>query len=148
MVTATSRRVRWWADLLAIVAGVCALGNAMWGPLIFTAMERSTPRGDPGIGYNWEAFGIGGLLALIAVVLAQRWARPARVLLALAGLMLLAVPFTYVRKDALPIAASVILGLAMLVAAPFLGTMPAPRGGAAAGDAELNDTPRASRPRS
>jgi hypothetical protein len=148
MVNATSRRVRRWADLLAIVAGVCALGNAMWGPLIFTAMERSTPRGDPGIGYNWEAFGIGGLFAVAAVALAQRWARPARALLAIAGLMLLAVPFTYVKKDALPIAASVILGLAMLVAAPFLGTMPAPRRSAAAGDEELSDTPRASRPRS
>jgi hypothetical protein len=148
MVNATSRRVTRWADLVAIVAGVCALGNAMWGPLIFTAMERSTPRGDPGIGYTWEAFGIGGLLALTAVVLAQKWPRPARVLLAIAGLMLLAVPFTYVKKEALPIAASVILGLAMLVATPFLGTMPAPRRTASPGDGELSDTPRASRPRS
>jgi hypothetical protein len=118
---------RRWADLVAIVAAVVSLANAMWGPLIFSTMQRSQPQGDPGVGYNWLAFGIGGLLALLGVFLAERRTTLARVALVLAGLMLIAVPFAYNDRDPLPIAVSVVLGLLMIGVSPFIGPMPPPR---------------------
>jgi hypothetical protein len=118
---------RRWADLVAIVAAVVSLANAMWGPLIFSTMQRSQPQGDPGVGYNWSAFGIGGLLALLGVFLAERRTTLARVALVLAGLMLIAVPFAYRDRDLLPIAVSVALGLLMIGVSPFIGPMPPPR---------------------
>jgi hypothetical protein len=127
MANTDSRVRRKWADIVAILAAVIALGNAMWGPIIFSTMQRSQPQGDPGVGYNWIAFGVGGALALTGVILAQRWPKPAKVALALGGLLLLAVPFAYRDRDLLPIMTSVVLGLAMLGAAPFVGPMPPPR---------------------
>lgn len=121
------RRARRWADVVAIVAGVVALGNAMWGPIIFTTMYRELARGDRGVDYNWMAFGIGGLLALLGVALAQKRAVLGRPALALGGVLLAIVPLFYERKPPLPLATSVVLGLAMLIATPFLGPMPAPR---------------------
>jgi peptidoglycan/LPS O-acetylase OafA/YrhL len=133
MPDSTSRRTRTWADLVAIFATVIALGNAMWGPLIFTAMQKRYPQGDRGVSYNWVAFGVGGLVALLALFLAQRWPRVGRILLAVAGLMLAAVPLVYSDRGSAPSIASAVIGVAMLAAAPFLGQMPAPKRGDAAG---------------
>jgi peptidoglycan/LPS O-acetylase OafA/YrhL len=116
-----------WADLVAIIASVVALGNAMWGPVIFSTMQRDLPQGDPGIGYNWLAFGLGGLLGVLGLIMAQKWPRWAKIPLALGGLLLIAVPFAYQRHHPAPIAVSVVVGLAMLLVAPFVGPMPAPR---------------------
>jgi peptidoglycan/LPS O-acetylase OafA/YrhL len=126
--TDTSGRSRTrWADLVAIIASVVALGNAMWGPVIFSTMQRDLPQGDPGIGYNWLAFGLGGLLGVLGLLMAQKWPRWAKIPLAVGGLLLIAVPFTYERHHLAPIAVSVVVGLAMLLVAPFVGPMPAPR---------------------
>jgi peptidoglycan/LPS O-acetylase OafA/YrhL len=122
-----SRVRRKWADIVAMLAAVIALGNAMWGPIIFPTMMQDLPQGDPGIGYNWLAFGVGGILGLVGVIVAQKWPRPARVPLVLGGLMLIAVPFAYRRQHPVPITVSVVLGLAMIGAAPFVGPMPPPR---------------------
>jgi peptidoglycan/LPS O-acetylase OafA/YrhL len=124
----TSRRTRKWSDIVVVVASLVALGNAIWGPFIMTTAGSDPQRGDTGIGYNWLAFGVGGLLALLGVFLAERRPRLARIAVAVAGVMIAVVPFTYDRWHALPIITSVILGLAMLIAAPFVGPMPAPRG--------------------
>ena len=121
------RRTRRWADMVAIVAGVVALANAMWGPIIFTTMYRELTRGDRGVDYNWMAFGVGGLLALLGIALAQKRPTLGRPALALGGLLLVIVPFFYERKTPLPLATSVVLGLTMLIATPFVGPMPAPR---------------------
>jgi hypothetical protein len=46
------------------------------------------------------------------------------------------VPFAWQRFEALPIVSSLVLGLAMLISAPFVGPMPAPqeeRAGASSG---------------
>jgi peptidoglycan/LPS O-acetylase OafA/YrhL len=124
--TRTRSRTR-WADLVAIVASVVALGNALWGPVIFSTMQRDLPQGDPGVGYNWLAFGLGGILGVLGLLLAQKWPRFAKIPLALGGLLLIAVPFAYQRQHPAPIAVSVVVGLALLLAAPFVGPMPAPR---------------------
>lgn len=113
-------RRRHWADVVAIVAGVWSFGEALWGPALFSG-ETTTDRGAGG---TWLAFGIGGLLAIVAVVLAQRYLRPARILLALAGLILVVSPIAYRNPSWLPIASSLAVGVAMLAAAPFVGRMP------------------------
>ena len=114
----TARR-RHWADLVAILAGVWSFGEALWGPALFS-METV----DRGAGATWFAFGISGLLAVGAVLLAQRSAKPARIMLAVAGLILVVSPFAYRHPVSLPIITSVIAGVAMLATAPFIGRMP------------------------
>ena len=122
----TSRTRRKWADIVAIIASLTALGNAMWGPLIFgTNSAQATT--DPGAGYNWFAFGVGGVLGLLGLILAQKRPALGRLPLAIGGVLLVIVPFVYSNKAMLPITASVILGIAMIVSALFIGPMPPPR---------------------
>jgi hypothetical protein len=116
---AKDARRRHWADVLAIVAGVWAFGEAIWGPAVFSSETT-----DRGAGASWLAFGVAGLLAVGAVFLAQRYTRPARIVLGVAGLILVVSPFAYRSPAWLPIISSVIVGLAMLAAAPFIGRMP------------------------
>src|SRR5215213_10243947 len=125
MIDTSSRRTRRWADIVAIIASVAALGNALWGPAIFSTLSASVTA-DPGVGYNWFAFGIGGVLGVLGLIVAQKRPVPGRVALALGGALLVVVPFFYENKALLPIATSVVLGVAMLVASFFLGPMPAP----------------------
>jgi hypothetical protein len=112
-------RRRHWADLVAIVAGVWAFGEAIWGPAVFSSETI-----DRGAGATWLAFGIGGLLAIGAVILAQRNTRLARIALGIAGLVLVLSPLAYRHPSWLPIVSSLAVGLAMLAAAPFIGRMP------------------------
>jgi hypothetical protein len=112
-------RRRHWADLLAIVAGVWSFGQAIWGPVLFSSETI-----DRGAGASWVAFGLGGLLAIGAVLLAQRRTRPARLMLGVAGLILALSPLAYRSPSWPPILSSVVTGLAMLAAAPFIGRMP------------------------
>jgi hypothetical protein len=79
---------------------------------------------DRGAGATWLAYAIGGLLAVGAVLLAQRYPRAARLVLGLAGVILVVSPFAYRNPVWLPIVSSVVTGLAMLAAAPFIGQMP------------------------
>jgi hypothetical protein len=116
---AKGARRRHWADVVAIVAGVWSFGEAIWGPTIFSAEAV-----DRGAGATWIAFGAGGLLAILSVILAQRYTQPARITLGLAGLILLLAPLAYRHPVWLPIVTSVVAGLAMLAAAPFIGRMP------------------------
>jgi hypothetical protein len=125
MIDSSSRRTRRWADIVAIVASVAALGNALWGPVIFSTLSASVTA-DPGVGYNWFAFGMGGVLGVLGLIVAQKRPAPGRIALALGGALLVVVPFFYESKALLPIATSMVLGVAMLVASLFLGPMPAP----------------------
>ncbi|MFN2566857.1 MAG: hypothetical protein ABR499_17810 [Gemmatimonadaceae bacterium] len=112
-------RRRHWADVVAIVAGVWSFGEALWGPALFSGETV-----DRGAGATWLAFGVGGLLAILAVLMAQRYTKPARIVLGIAGLILIASPFAYREPVWLPIVTSAAAGLAMLAAAPFIGRMP------------------------
>jgi hypothetical protein len=126
MADTTKRRTRYWADVIAIIASVTALGNAMWGALIFSHLSSSVTT-DQGVGYNWFAFGIGGLLGVLGLIVAQVRPMPGRLALAVGGAFLVAVPFFYENKPLLPIATSVVLGIALLASSAFLGPMPRPR---------------------
>jgi len=121
-----SRKTRRWADIVAIIASVAALGNAMWGPLIFTTVSSEVTT-DRGVGYNWFAFGVGGILGVLGLIVAQKRPLPGRVALALGGALLVVVPFVYENRAMLPMVTSVVLGVAMLVSSFFLGPMPGPR---------------------
>jgi hypothetical protein len=123
----STRRARWWADVVAIVASVAAVGNALWGPLIFSTLSSQVTT-DRGAGYNWFAFGVGGILGVLGVIVAQKRPLPGRIAIAVGGALLVIVPFFYENFSMLPIATSVVLGIAMIVSAFFLGPMPAPRG--------------------
>lgn len=128
MAVSTSRTIRKWADIVVGAASLVSLANAIWGPFILTDIASETQRGERGIGYNWVAFAVGGLLALLGVLLAERRPRLGRISVAVAGVMIAAVPLAYEQWYALPIITSLVLGLAMLIAAPFIGPRPAPRG--------------------
>ena len=119
MEPAKDARRRHWADLVAIVAGVWSFGQALWGPTIFANQVI-----DRGVGPTWLAYGLGGLLAIGSVILAQRYRSPARLMLGVAGLILVVAPFAYRTAVWLPILTSIAAGLAMLAAAPFIGRMP------------------------
>jgi hypothetical protein len=127
MAETSTRRTRWWADLVAIIASVTAVGNALWGPLIFSTLSSETTT-DRGAGYNWFAFGVGGILGVLGLIIAQKRPLPGRIALGVGGALLVIVPFFYENRAMLPIATSVVLGIAMMVSAFFLGPMPAPRG--------------------
>jgi hypothetical protein len=126
MAETSTRRTRWWADLVAIIASVTAVGNALWGPLIFSTLSNQVTT-DRGAGYNWFAFGVGGILGVLGLIVAQKRPLPGRVALAVGGALLVIVPFFYETLSMLPIATSVVLGIAMMISAFFLGPMPAPR---------------------
>jgi len=119
------RRKRRWADIVAIIASVTALGNAMWGPLIFSSVSNQVTT-DPGAGYNWFAFGVGGMLGVLGLIVAQKRPVLGRIPLAVGGLLLVVVPFVYDNRAPLPTITSAVLGLAMLASSFFLGPMPAP----------------------
>src|SRR5687768_334751 len=77
----STRRARRWADLVAIIASVAAIGNALWGPLIFSTRSAAVTT-DPGAGYNWFAFGVGGILGVLGLIVAQKRPIPGRIALA------------------------------------------------------------------
>ncbi len=116
---ARKARRRHWSDLVAILAGVWSFAQALWGPAIFSIVTV-----DRGAGASWIAFGLGGLLAIGAVLLAQKSTKPARIMLAVAGLILVGSAFAYRDAVSLPIISVIIAGIAMLAAAPFIGRMP------------------------
>jgi hypothetical protein len=122
----TARKLRryHWADVVAIVTGVSALGFTIWG-----APVRVDDAVSSGVSFSWLSSAAAGALALAAVLIAQysRLPRlPARLMLAAAGALLLISPFTFLRGvPPVTLVTYTVLGLAMLVASPFIGPMPA-----------------------
>jgi hypothetical protein len=114
----TARQRRQWADVVAIVTGVAAVGLAIWPNL--AADEGS----GVGIGSGAVATALGGALAIAAVLLAQRSPGMARIPLALGGLLLIATPFVFVRADGYVPTLQMVIGVLMVLSAPFIGRMP------------------------
>jgi hypothetical protein len=114
----TARQRRQWADVAAIITGVAAVGLAIWPNL------AADEGGGVGLGTGALATALGGALAIAAVLLAQRSPGPAKIPLALGGLLLIVTPFLFVRADGYVPTLQMILGAMMLLSAPFLGRMP------------------------
>lgn len=113
------RERRHWADVVAIVAGVWAAGQALWGTTLFGPGVQ-----DSGLGWNWFVYGFGGAIAVAGVILAQRARDAGRILVGIGGLLHLTAPFAYGSLEWIPILNSLAIGVALLVAAPFVGPMP------------------------
>ena len=116
--TATARQRRHWADVVAIVTGVAAVGLAIWPNL------AADEGGGVGIGTAALSTALGGALAIAAVLLAQRSPGMAKIPLALGGVLLILTPFVFVRADGVVPTLQVVIGVLMLASAPFIGRMP------------------------
>ncbi|WP_284351565.1 hypothetical protein [Roseisolibacter agri] len=117
--SSTSSRRRTWADVVAIVAGVAAIGLAMWPNLAADEGPTGVALGSGTL----ASFAAGGL-AIAAVFMAQRSPGTARIPLALGGVLLLLSPFVFARSAGVVPTLQMVLGALMLVAAPFIGRLP------------------------
>jgi peptidoglycan/LPS O-acetylase OafA/YrhL len=68
-------RTRHWADFVAILTGVALLAMAIWPRQSSISEEAARELGSPD--FAWIAWIVAGFSALAAVLLAQRWRRPA-----------------------------------------------------------------------
>jgi hypothetical protein len=76
----------------------------------------------------YTAYAVGGGLALAGFFLAQRWLVVGRVLVVIAGLVLIAYGVAGYRESAAALWATVLVpGLLLLAATPFFGPMPRAR---------------------
>lgn len=112
-------RRRHWADIVALVAGLWAIAEAIWGPAV-----SSQSVVDPRFGYTWLIFATAGALAVAAIFLAQRTPAFGRVALAIAGLLLLIITMMFEREHLVPLVTGLVLAVAMLASAPFVGRLP------------------------
>jgi hypothetical protein len=119
MSEASRIRRRNWSDIVAILAGMWAIAEAIWGPAVFSQNIV-----DASAGYAWLVFATAGALAVAAVFLAQRITGLGRVVLAIAGLLLVIIALAYERAHPLALVTGLILGVVMLVATPFMGSIP------------------------
>lgn len=107
------------ADLVAIVAGFASIGVSLYGAPIRAENADTAP-----IGLVWAASLAAGVMAILAVFLAQRSRTPARALLAVAGVLALVATLTPGGPWAMLRITHLVIGLAMLGAATSIGRMP------------------------
>lgn len=119
MSEASRIRRRNWSDVVALVAGLWAIAEAVWGPTVFSQRIM-----DANAGYAWLIFATAGALAVASVFLAQRTTGLGRVVLGVAGLLVATTSLLYERSHPLALATGIILGLAMLASTPFMGSIP------------------------
>ena len=113
-------RRRHWADVAAIVGGVMAFAFTVWPSDLFTLgnAQRSS--------LSWLSYALPGVMAVGSVFLANRSRTLARVVLALAGLILLGSLIGTAQFGWQHWVSRIIPALLMLGAAPFVGRMPTP----------------------
>ena len=126
---AASPRRRYRADVVAIVASVLAVGLSVYG-----APQGGADAADPSAGPPTTPGGylattlLAGSLGVLGLLLAQksRFRVPARVAVALGGVLLLVGALVLDRTDGAPRILRIVAGLALLASAAFVGPMPAP----------------------
>ena len=110
-----------WADFIAIVAAVSCFAFAIWGtPLAVGEISGGDTRN---ISLIWLSYGIGGVLALAGVAVAQQRRGQGRILVGAAGVVLLLGLIGFAQPEGAAWA-SIIPGALMLAAAPFVGPLP------------------------
>jgi hypothetical protein len=120
----TEAKRRRWADLAVIVTGVVSTLLAFFTPQGAAPVTAAEAVIDQQLW--WWSHALGGPLAIAAVLLAQRSRFLARLLLAGAGLALLAGLFGFRRIEAGALLLTVVPALVFFAAIPFLGRMPSP----------------------
>lgn len=126
---AASPRRRYRADIVAIVASVAAIGLALYGAPQGAPEGAVASQGTPSrAGPYLIATLLGGALGLLGLVLAQkfRFRVPGRVLIALGGISLLVAALALDLSGGPPRILRIVVGLALLACAPFVGPMPPP----------------------
>ena len=110
-----------WADFIAIVAAVACFAFAIWGtPLAVGEVAGGDTRN---ISLIWLSYGIGGVLALAGVAVAQQRRGQGRILVGAGGVVLLLGLIGFAQPEGAAWA-SIIPGVLMLAAAPFVGPLP------------------------
>lgn len=127
----THLRRRRWADIVVIIASAYALSAASWFPPELAEGGVNEAVRFPA--WLWMAYLAAGLLGFAGVFAASRWTALGKGLVALAGLIMLGSFLTMARITTLAVLSIGGTGLALLVAAVFVGPMPSPREERAAG---------------
>ena len=121
---ATSAKRRHWADVVVIFTGLVLVGLAMWPGEPSANTDAAREAGD--VRLLWGSHAVAGAAAIASVFIAQRdgltWL--ARVMLALAGVTLIA-PLVLFRDFGTRAMLTMLLpGLLLLLAATSVGPMP------------------------
>lgn len=122
-IRAGMRRHR-WADVVVIIASVYSFAAAIWSPPeLFSGGGGWEVRQEA---WLWGAYALGGVLGITGIFVALRWPNLARVLVAVAGLVVLSGFFALHTVTTLALLSLGLTGLALLVSAAFMGRMPTP----------------------
>lgn len=117
-------RRRRWADIVVIVASAYALAVAPWFPPEMAAGGDNEAVASPQ--WLWIAYALAGGLGFTGLFVALRSAVLAKVMVAAAGLIMLASFLTMAELTTLAVLSIGGTGLALVLAAPFVGPMPRP----------------------
>jgi hypothetical protein len=115
---------RRWADIVIIAASVYAIAAATQMPL-----ELATGDVDEAVRFAlWlpTAYVLGGILGAASIFIALRWPGAARLVVVAAAIVLLSGLLALHGFAWLPVLSLGLPAIAMLGAAPFMGTMPRP----------------------
>ena len=104
-------------DFLALLAGIIAIGMAIWG----LPVQADDARIVEPIAGAWGFFAGAGVLAVASVFIAQRARSTARGLLVLAGFVLLVGTLVLWPIGWFTRIATIVLGLAMIVSSASVG---------------------------
>jgi peptidoglycan/LPS O-acetylase OafA/YrhL len=117
-----ARERRRWADIVVIVTGLALVGLAAWnGPASSEAPDARTAS----LPSMYAAYGVGGGLALAAVLVVHRWRTAGRMLLIVAALTLLGFGLDAFQREGGGVWLTILVpALLLLVASPFFGPMP------------------------
>ena len=115
---------RRWADVIVIATGLLLVGLAAWN-----APASSSPRQSiASLGSMYVAYGVGGVLTLVALFVAHRSATAGRVLLGAAALLVLGFGLAAFREPTAALWLTIVVPAALLLAAtPFFGPLPRAR---------------------
>jgi hypothetical protein len=115
-------KARHWADVGVLIASVWALVSGFRIP-----PDVMTQEGDvvaQSVPLLAGAYGLGGLLGLGGLAVAQKWPSPGRFIIGGGGLVILAGFFAMQEVTLVTLLSLGVPGLALILAAPFAGTMP------------------------